>query len=37
MRHARFATVEDVAAAGIGDLVRRAVELNRALGDPTKR
>lgn len=37
MRHARFASVDDVREGPIADLVRAAVELNRTLGDPTKR
>ncbi len=37
MRHARFASVEEVSAAPIAELVRAAVELNRELGDPTMR
>ena len=37
MRHARFASVDDVRATPVADLVRQAVELNRTLGDPTKR
>lgn len=37
MRHARFSSVDDVRSAPIADLVRAAVELNRTLGDPTKR
>ena len=37
MRHARFRTVDDVRDDPIGTLVRRAVELNAELGDPTKR
>jgi hypothetical protein len=37
MKHARFATVDEVRAAPIGELVRTAVAMNRELGDPTKR
>ena len=37
MKHARFATTEEVGAAPVGDLVRAAVRLNAELGDPTKR
>jgi hypothetical protein len=37
MRHARFASVDEVRVAPVGDLVREAVSLNRELGDPTKR
>ena len=37
MKHARFATVDEVQAAPVGDLVRAAVALNAELGDPTKR
>jgi hypothetical protein len=37
MRHARFATAEEVRAAPVRDLVREAVRLNHELGDPTKR
>jgi hypothetical protein len=37
MKHARFATVEDVRAAPVAALVREAVALNAELGDPTKR
>ncbi len=37
MRHARFANVDEVEAAPVGDLVLEAVRLNRELGDPTKR
>jgi len=37
MRHARFTSVDEVREEAIADLVREAVELNRTLGDPTKR
>lgn len=37
MRHARFARQADIRAEAIAKLVRAAVELNRRLGDPTKR
>ena len=37
MKHARFASVEEVRAAPVADLVRAAVALNAELGDPTKR
>jgi hypothetical protein len=37
MRHARFLSVDDIPEAAVADLVRAAVELNAALGDPTKR
>ncbi len=37
MKHARFASVEEVRAAPVGDLVRAAVAANAELGDPTKR
>ena len=37
MRHARFSSLEEIGDAAIADLVRAAVELNRELGDPTKR
>jgi hypothetical protein len=37
MRHARFTTVDQIGEATVADLVRAAVELNAALGDPTKR
>ena len=37
MRHLRFASIEEVRSAGVAGLVHRAVELNRDLGDPTKR
>ena len=36
MRHLRVADVANIDAAQIGDLVQRAVELNRQLGDPTR-
>ena len=37
MKHARFASIDEVRAAPVADLVRAAVELNAELGDPTKR
>ncbi len=37
MKHARFATLDEVRAAPVADLVRSAVALNAELGDPTKR
>ena len=37
MKHARFASVEEVAAAPVAELVRAAVAMNRDLGDPTRR
>jgi hypothetical protein len=37
MRHARFASLDQIGEAALADLVRAAVELNAALGDPTKR
>jgi hypothetical protein len=37
MRHARFSSLDDVREEPIADLVRAAMELNRTLGDPTKR
>lgn len=37
MRHARFATTDEVRADVVGALVREAVALNAELGDPTKR
>jgi hypothetical protein len=37
MRHARFSSVEGVREEAVRELVRAAVELNRDLGDPTKR
>ena len=37
MRHARFASIDEVRSADVAGLVRMAVELNRELGDPTKR
>ncbi len=37
MRHARFASVADVDETAVAGLVRAAVDLNRELGDPTRR
>jgi hypothetical protein len=37
MRHARFASVSGIDHAGLAELVRAAADLNRRLGDPTKR
>ena len=37
MRHARFGSLEEVDEESVAALVRQAVELNRRLGDPTKR
>jgi hypothetical protein len=37
MKHARFASVEEVRSAAVAELVRAAVALNAELGDPTKR
>ena len=37
MRHARFASAEEVDAEAVHALVREAAALNRELGDPTKR
>jgi hypothetical protein len=37
MRHARFLSLDQISEAAVADLVRAAVELNAALGDPTKR
>ncbi len=37
MKHARFASIDEVRAAPVADLVRAAVKLNAELGDPTKR
>jgi hypothetical protein len=37
MKHARFASVDEVRAASIAALVQRAVDLNAELGDPTRR
>jgi hypothetical protein len=37
MKHARFATLDEVRAAPVADLVRAAVAMNAELGDPTKR
>jgi hypothetical protein len=36
MRHVKLASADDV-DAGLAELVRRAVELNRTHGDPTRR
>ncbi len=37
MKHARFASVEEVRGAPVAELVQAAVALNAELGDPTKR
>ena len=37
MRHARFASVSDIDRTALAELVRAAGDLNRRLGDPTKR
>jgi hypothetical protein len=37
MKHARFASVDEVHAAPVAELVRAAVAMNAELGDPTKR
>lgn len=37
MRHARFATLSEVRAEAIMELVRAALAMNRELGDPTRR
>jgi hypothetical protein len=37
MKHARFASLEEVREEAVAPLVREAVSLNAQLGDPTKR
>jgi hypothetical protein len=37
MRHARFGAVSEVRADAIAALIRSAVDMNRELGDPTRR
>ncbi len=37
MKHARFASIDEVRAAPVAELVRAAVALNAELGNPTKR
>jgi hypothetical protein len=37
MKHARFASVEEVRGAPVAELVQAAVALNAEFGDPTKR
>ncbi len=37
MRHVQVRSVEEIRETALGNLVRAAADLNRALGDPTKR
>jgi hypothetical protein len=37
MKHIKLSGVKDIQAKAVQDYVRAAVDLNRKLGDPTKR